>query len=459
MKIGIKSDGMVRSWRRYAIALASLLLLSPSVAGAESIARHWNDELLDAIRGDFARPTVHARNLFHVSAAMWDAWAAYDRYANTYLHHEKALQVGRGRPPAPLPGVDTARAETISYARLSSYADSLNPTWPRRSAVQSSMAGRLIEGSAFPLGASCDGTLRWNFAGNVVRILAGNCTIGGPANAQDTAGRSQAIGWRGLVKMFVLLLGLLAAALLPAQTRYRAPSPPQPPVTAEEIAAGKRLYQGHCGGCHGPQGGGARGPNLVRPKLSRAPDSQSLFAVITRGIPGTEMPSSRQLHGLEVWKIVAFVESLGQIEQAPLPGDPKSGEDIYYGSGNCSACHWLNGDGARHGPELSGIGLRRSVDYLREALLDPAATFPDRYLLLSVVVKDGRRVRGIRLNEDAFTIQLRDFSEKLHSFLKEDLVELNRLKGESSMPGYKETLTKAQIDDVVSFMASQQGGS
>ena len=261
------------------------------------------------------------------------------------------------------------------------------------------------------------------------------------------------------MKTFVLLLGLLAAALLPAQTRYRAPVPPQPPVTAEEIAAGKRLFQGHCGGCHGPQGGGARGPNLARPKLGRAPDSQSLFAVITLGIPGTEMPGSRQLHSLEVWKIVAFVESLGQIEQAPLPGDPKSGEDIYYGGGNCSACHWLNGDGARHGPELSGIGLRRSVDYLREALLDPAATFPDRYLLLSVVAKDGRRVRGIRLNEDAFTIQLRDFSEKLHSFLKEDLVELNKLKGESSMPGYKEKLTKAQIDDVVSFMASQQGGS
>ncbi len=261
------------------------------------------------------------------------------------------------------------------------------------------------------------------------------------------------------MKMFVLLLGLLAAALLPAQTRYRAPIPPQPPVTAEEIAAGKRLFQGHCGGCHGPQGGGARGPNLARPKLSHAPDSESLFAVITRGIEGTEMPRSRQLHGLEVWKIVAFVESLGQIEPTPLPGNPTSGKEVFYGGGNCSACHWLNGDGARHGPDLTDIGGRRSVDYLREALIEPAAAFPERYLLLSVVAKDGRRVRGIRLNEDAFTIQLRDFSEKLHSFLKEDLVELNRHKGESSMPGYKETLTKTEIDDVVSFMASQRGGS
>ena len=50
-----------------------------------SVARIWNEELLDAIRGDFARPTVHARNLFHTSAAMYDAWAVYDGTASTYL--------------------------------------------------------------------------------------------------------------------------------------------------------------------------------------------------------------------------------------------------------------------------------------------------------------------------------------------------------------------------------------
>ena len=44
-----------------------------------SAARRWNEVLLQAIRNDYARPTVHARNLFHVSAAMYDAWAAYDQ--------------------------------------------------------------------------------------------------------------------------------------------------------------------------------------------------------------------------------------------------------------------------------------------------------------------------------------------------------------------------------------------
>ncbi|MDG2175451.1 MAG: vanadium-dependent haloperoxidase [Gammaproteobacteria bacterium] len=50
-----------------------------------SIARIWNDVLLDGIRNDFARPTVHSRNLFHASALMYDAWAVFDDTAETYL--------------------------------------------------------------------------------------------------------------------------------------------------------------------------------------------------------------------------------------------------------------------------------------------------------------------------------------------------------------------------------------
>jgi hypothetical protein len=50
-----------------------------------SVAREWNEVLLEAIRNDFARPTVHARNLFHISGAMYDAWAAYDETASPYF--------------------------------------------------------------------------------------------------------------------------------------------------------------------------------------------------------------------------------------------------------------------------------------------------------------------------------------------------------------------------------------
>ncbi len=98
------------------LALAAVLL--PDAASAQpSVARRWNEELLEAIRGDLARPTVHARNLFHASAAMYDAWAAYDATASPWL-------LGRtvGSFTAPFYGMNTpadvraARDEAISYA-------------------------------------------------------------------------------------------------------------------------------------------------------------------------------------------------------------------------------------------------------------------------------------------------------------------------------------------------------
>ena len=50
-----------------------------------SIARAWNEEVLHAIRNDFARPTVHARNLFHTSIAIYDIWAVFNNKASTFL--------------------------------------------------------------------------------------------------------------------------------------------------------------------------------------------------------------------------------------------------------------------------------------------------------------------------------------------------------------------------------------
>ena len=71
-----------------------------------SIARRWNEQILAAIRRDIPRPGVHARNLFHASLAIWDAYAAYDAAAVGYLEHEKPSATN----------VAGAREEAISYA-------------------------------------------------------------------------------------------------------------------------------------------------------------------------------------------------------------------------------------------------------------------------------------------------------------------------------------------------------
>ena len=93
-------------------SIAGLLLcifaaLVPAAALAQqSVARVWNEEILFAIQRDQAHPSVHARNLFHVSIAMWDAWAAFEPEARNYLLPDKYTA----------DDVEAARAEALSIA-------------------------------------------------------------------------------------------------------------------------------------------------------------------------------------------------------------------------------------------------------------------------------------------------------------------------------------------------------
>jgi hypothetical protein len=90
------------------LVLALLLAGSSFQLRAQSVARQWNEALLEAVRLSFPDPPVHARNLFHVSVAMYDAWAAYDPVAAGYFHREDATASD----------LEAARNEAISYAAL-----------------------------------------------------------------------------------------------------------------------------------------------------------------------------------------------------------------------------------------------------------------------------------------------------------------------------------------------------
>ena len=256
------------------------------------------------------------------------------------------------------------------------------------------------------------------------------------------------------------LISVAALAVVSLSAQFeRGPIPERPEVNAQEIADGKRLFDGHCAGCHGPGGRGALGPNLAKPRLSRVTDAESLFLIIDLGIQGTEMPRGGQLHDREIWKIAGYVESLGKLDPEPLPGDPVAGKLVYESKGNCAACHWLDGSGGRQGPELSEIGAARSVAHLRQSLLEPSAAVPRRFMLVTAIHNDGRRIQGVRLYDGPFSIQIRDFSDKLHSLPKSELTAVVKRAGESSMPSYAATLSNTEIDDLVAYLATLQGGS
>jgi len=88
------------------VAAAVALSMSAASLATTSVARDWNDTMLEGIRRDRVRPPVQARNLFHMSVAMYDAWAAYDAGAQPYFFSEKIAAKD----------IESARRESISYA-------------------------------------------------------------------------------------------------------------------------------------------------------------------------------------------------------------------------------------------------------------------------------------------------------------------------------------------------------
>ena len=119
------------------------------------------------------------------------------------------------------------------------------------------------------------------------------------------------------------------------------------------------------------------------------------------------------------------MRSLGRQVQVALPGEPERGKRLYETKGQCVTCHIVRGRGSSLGPDLTDIGARRGPDHLRSMLLNPGTSKARdssgylQFLVIRVVTQDGREVRGMRINEDTFTLQLRDADNRLYSFRKQ----------------------------------------
>lgn len=117
-------------WKNLPFLIIVFAFLPQIGFSQHSVARQWNEILLDAIRNDFARPTVHARNLFHTSAAMYDLWAVFDNKAETFFLGKTVSGFTIPFEGMPTPeNVQAARDEAISFAmyRLLNYRFRVSP--------------------------------------------------------------------------------------------------------------------------------------------------------------------------------------------------------------------------------------------------------------------------------------------------------------------------------------------
>ena len=220
---------------------------------------------------------------------------------------------------------------------------------------------------------------------------------------------------------------------------------------------GSLLFRARCASCHGLDARGVSGPDLTAVLSAGATDAR-LFRTVRNGVTGTEMPrfGSEQTTDTQIWEILSYVHSLsigGAAET--VRGSPENGARLFQAS--CSGCHLANGKGGRLGPDLSRIGTARSVSALRTKIRSSGRGIAAGYRPVTLVMVDGRRVRGLKKNEDVFTIQMMDMTERIQGYSKADIREIIS-EPRSPMPTFDVArLNDSDLNDLLSHLLTLRG--
>ena len=228
------------------------------------------------------------------------------------------------------------------------------------------------------------------------------------------------------------------------------------------VLKGKRLFEATCVRCHGMDGSGLTGPSLKTAKLTHAPDLLRFSTVVQQGIAGTGMPANWAYTDEDCKQLYAYINKLKNLGNEIPSGNPAQGKKVYANNG-CRNCHLMQGDGISIGPDLSKIGTSRNLAYLKQALVDPTATLPEStdlengygfslYLPVKVMTLEGNEINALRINEDTYTIQLKDIQNNYYSFNKDQLKSIEKNYGHSLMPSYKNILTNKEVENLVAFL-------
>jgi cytochrome c oxidase cbb3-type subunit 3 len=261
----------------------------------------------------------------------------------------------------------------------------------------------------------------------------------------------------------------VAATAASAQVVSTPPAATSNPLAGDPkaITGGAVLFRQECTFCHGVSArGGMRGPDLTTGSWTHGGSDADVAATIRGGVPGTAMPPNK-LNDDEIWQIVAYLRTLEKAPAAVI-GDARRGESLFFGAARCSSCHIVNGRGGRLGPELSTVGSARSRSYIIESIREPGKQLSEirglgeatlKFDTVSLTTADGRTIVGVPMNEDTFTVQVMDMTERVHSFEKKALKSF-RHENRSLMPVYDTNrLGDADLDDLVAYLQTLRAPS
>ncbi len=85
----------------------------------------------------------------------------------------------------------------------------------------------------------------------------------------------------------------------------------------EAVAAGAKLFELRCAGCHGTNAdGGKKGPSLRAEQVQQATPG-ALFWLMTNGVVRKGMPVWSRLPEPQRWQLVSYIKSLGSSQTPP----------------------------------------------------------------------------------------------------------------------------------------------
>ena len=265
----------------------------------------------------------------------------------------------------------------------------------------------------------------------------------------------------------------LGAVVLSAQQTASGAANPLP-LNAATVAEGSRLFDQTCQSCHGAGGQGSdRGPSLAKTTLVHGDTDADVFRAIRAGLPGTQMAPSPGLSDTQVWQLVTYVRSLQAVQPtagvtAQTGGSPAAGETLFFGRAGCATCHDVNGRGGVVGPDLSNAG-RLAAALLTQKIVEPNSPLASggsgrgggrgAPAPATVVVKtlDGLEIRGVRRNEDTFSLQMVDTSGQLHLFDKLKLASVAVLNTSLHPTDYVARFSAEEIANLVAYLGTLKG--
>jgi alcohol dehydrogenase (cytochrome c) len=182
------------------------------------------------------------------------------------------------------------------------------------------------------------------------------------------------------------------------------------------------------------------------------------------------MPAFAALSDPQIGELVSYLRGLQpgppNAPRAESRGDVAAGETLFFGRAACASCHEVNGRGGIVGPDLSNAG-RLSPGLLEQRIVNPngpeAVSAGGRgrggATPATVIVKtlDGHEIRGVRRNEDTFSLQMIDLAGQLFVF---DKLQLSSVVVDSTSlhpADYATRFSAGEIANLVAYLRTLRG--